>query len=149
MGPRSISLLLQPCTSKLSTGWSPGIHPNSNEIHHRNSSCNLNLLQIPLHMFRQTFACHCPRVRPASTCTYGQGQVFQKKFRKRVLDLAVPVWEGMEEGMAGNTRTGHSFQFCWGATPRSFHRLPHEDKTLVFRVPHAFPNLITYSRGDL
>lgn len=51
--------------------------------------------------------------------------------------------------MAGNTRTGHSFQFCWGATPRSFHRLPHEDKTLVFRAPHAFPNLITYSRGDL
>jgi len=51
--------------------------------------------------------------------------------------------------MAGNTRTGHSFQFCWGATRRSFHGLPCEDKTLVFRVPHAFANLMTYSRGDL
>jgi hypothetical protein len=51
--------------------------------------------------------------------------------------------------MAGNTRTGYSFQFCWGATLRRFHRLPCEDKTLVFRVSHAFPNLVTYSRGDL
>jgi hypothetical protein len=51
--------------------------------------------------------------------------------------------------MAGNTWTGHSFQFCWGATLRSFHRLPCEDKTLVFRVPHTFPNLITDSRGEV
>jgi hypothetical protein len=51
--------------------------------------------------------------------------------------------------MAGNNRTGHSFQFCCGATRRSFHGLPWEDKTLVFRVPHAFANLMTYSRGDL
>jgi hypothetical protein len=57
----AISLLLQPCTDKLSTGWSLGVTPNSNEIHDRNSSCNLNLLQIPLHRFRQTFARH-PRV---------------------------------------------------------------------------------------
>jgi hypothetical protein len=35
-----------------------GRHLNSNETHHRNSSCNLSLLQIPLHMFRQIFACH-------------------------------------------------------------------------------------------
>jgi hypothetical protein len=63
---------------------------------------NLNLLhRFGLHMFRQIFARHCARVRPASTCTYGQGRVFQKKFRKRVLDLTVPVWEGREEGNGG------------------------------------------------
>lgn len=78
--------------------WVSGRHLHSNEIHHGHASCQPeSVTQIRLHMFRQTFACHGPRVRSASTCTYGQGRVFQKKFRKRVLDLTVPVW-GREGG---------------------------------------------------
>lgn len=67
-----------------------------------------------------------------------------------MLDLTLPVWEGAEEGNGGQYSDGafHSSS-VGGQRRRAFIGLRHEDKTLVFRVLHAFPNLITYSRGDL
>lgn len=108
------SRLLQPCTSRLASVWSLGVHLSRNEIHHHNSSCKLSLLQIP----RPCFGKSSPAIPMCKTSEYLHLQTMPD-LSEEVQEARARFWRsqfgrGRRKAMAANTRTGHLFQFCWG-----------------------------------